>query len=343
MLGEGGDRQNSAMSEGSPTVQVSLIGPVEIRHDNRWLSPGTARQRCVLAALAWEPRRLVDTDMLIDRVWGDQPPPAALQTLYSYVSRLRRQLSPSPASEPALARGAGGYTLLLADDQVDVTQFAMRVRGAQAAAAAGDDRTAAERYASALSLARGRPLAGIAGRWAEHVAFTISERYWTAAQESAECRLRLGEYAEVAADLREFVAEQPAREGLVAQLMLALARLGRGADALRVYEHCRRELQERYAVRPGARLVELARWIGRHDLDAPVPLVKTDAPARSVGTRANTHRGGPVPVPRQLPAPAACFTGRGAELSLLDQLLDGPVYVATIVGPPGVGKSDPGM
>ncbi|NUT97307.1 MAG: SARP family transcriptional regulator, partial [Saccharothrix sp.] len=289
-------------------MEFRVFGAVEAVADGVRLDLGHARQRSVLAALLVDLNHPVPAERLIDRVWGERPPLRAEGVLRTYVSRLRRALG------SAIGRRAGGYLLDAEPDDVDLHRF----RSLTARARRLDDSAQALKLVEeALALAVGDPFAGLDTPWfaAERQAVTVERE--AARAHRVDLALRVGRHAELLAELPPRAAERPWDERLAGQLMLALYRAGRPADALAHYRTTRRALVEHLGAEPGPELRELHRRI----LDSDPRLAES-------GRR----------VPQLLPAAPAAFTGRERELAALDVLLD-RAPVAVLTGGGGVGKT----
>ena len=257
--------------------------------------------------------RVVSTDTLVEALWGSDLPAAPRNAVQHHVARLRRALG-----DDAIRLAADGYALDGA--MVDATQFEELLAAARGALRAGDARGAADTIADALALWRGPALLGLPqSSWATAEAARLDSLRLDALEERFEAALALGEHGDVAAAIRAALEESPFRERLWGQLMLALYRCGRQADALEVFQEARRVLLEQLALEPGPELRRLQEAILAHDpAIAPVPA----APRR----RGN------------LPAASTSFVGREAELAQVVELVREHRLV-TLTGPPGVGKS----
>ena len=288
------------------------------------------RRKAVLATLALHAGQVVGTGRLVDAVWGETAP-AALNTLQSHVSYLRTVLG-----KAAIVARAPGYLLDLGDDGTDVL-LAERLlsQGAQSA----DPARAAADLREALALWRGRPLADLAGlAWLEQQAGRLELLREQIMHALSDARLAAGEHRQLVPELEQAAADHPLDEQVHAQLMTALYRSGRQADALAVYQRLRFTLAEELGLAPGPALRDLETAILRQDasLDAFVSVA-------SLGPAAPSASG--VPVPAQLPPPVAGFAGRNTELARLDAIGDGQpdgdtaVAIAVITGTAGVGKT----
>jgi DNA-binding SARP family transcriptional activator/tetratricopeptide (TPR) repeat protein len=345
-------------------VEFRILGPVEVRAAGRLVDIGHARQRAVLAVLLLDLGRAVPAEQLIDRVWGGDPPSSVRNVLYGYVARLKRALA--EASEPGvvLARRGGGYWLAAEPDQVDACQFRRRVAEA---GAAGDDQHAAALLRGASGLWHGTALAGLSSPWLAGMRERLDLERRAASLDLHDIELRLGRHGALIGELSEAAVAHPADERVIGQLMLALYRSGRQADALRWFDRTRRHLADEYGADPGAELKALHQQILRAEPSLAVvgPAVRETWPPPPA-SRAGAVADGPVPsgpgaeglTPRELPTDVSAFTGRAAELDELDQLLavaperdarvlgsgghgtnGTPVVISAISGTAGVGKT----
>ncbi|MEW2033367.1 BTAD domain-containing putative transcriptional regulator [Streptomyces roseifaciens] len=221
------------------------------RHDGHDLLIGPPRRRALLALLLIRLGRVVPTELLVEELWGEEPPGRAVATLQSHVSHLRRALQPAagPDGASVLRHRAGGYVLELDPARIDVFRFELLVTEGRRLLEQRDPLAARDRLTQALALWRGTPYGEFDGHpplsdesaRLEHVRLT-------AVESCAEALLALGAAEEVAADLEQEARRHPARERLVGHLMTALSRLGRQAEALEVYERTRSHLSEEFGV-----------------------------------------------------------------------------------------------
>ncbi|GIF23751.1 XRE family transcriptional regulator [Paractinoplanes tereljensis] len=311
------------------TAQFGVLGSVEAQVAGHPVALGHARQRSVLAVLLVEAGRPVTVDQLIDRVWGDDAPQRADGALYSYLSRLRRAVA--DAAEVGIERRPGGYVLTADPQTVDLHAFRRLITQARSAES---DRSAAELLTQALGLWRGEPFAGLDTPWLDSMRQSLLGERFAAVLDHHDVLLRLGRHAEVLPSLSAAVAEHPLDERLTEQLMLALYRCGRQADADEQYRRIRHLLADELGSDPGAGLRRLHERILAAD---PTLTVTAKAAAAAPPARPN--------VPSQLPADVRAFTGRDRELAALDRSLappDGdepPLTVVLLSGTAGVGKS----
>ena len=230
-------------------MDFQILGPIEVVDGGAGLPLGGRNQRAVLALLLLNVDEVVPTDRMIEAVWGEQPPRTALTSLQNSVSQLRKLLGPE-----RIVTKPPGYALRLQDDRVDVD----RVRKL-----ADDSRTAdPDRRASLLleaeSLWRGPPLADFTyDAFAQTTIAQLEELRLSVTEERIDAEIELGRHAELLGELEARVAEHPLRERLRGQLMLALYRTGRQADALHAYQEARRSLIEELGIDPGPALQRL--------------------------------------------------------------------------------------
>jgi DNA-binding SARP family transcriptional activator len=328
-------------------VEFRVLGPVEVYTSGCRLDAGHARQRAVLAVLVLELGRVVPQEMLVHRVWGEDPPRSVRNALHGNVTRLRALIRPADAPGATLARRAGGYVLEAAPEQVDVQVF----RGLVAEAAAADDEhKAAGVLRQALGLWRGSALGGVASAWLDGVREALEQERRAAAGDLYDVELRLGRHAALLGELSEAVAARLADERLVGLLMVALYRSGRAAEALLCFERARRSLAEELGADPGPELRRLHEQVLRADpaLDwhAPAGTGVDRASAAVASAAVASAAAESVVIPRELPADVAAFTGRSAELAELDRLLAAPagngaaaVVISAVSGTAGVGKT----
>ena len=240
-----------------------ILGPLEVAQGGQLVSLPGARQRALLAILLLHVGEAVSTDQLIDELWGDEPPEAGSAALRVRVSQLRRALG--PAGELLVTRPPG-YALALAPEQLDLRRFERLVEAGGAALAREDPAAAVERLQEALALWRGPPLADFSYAQFAHSAIVRLEELRLAAIElRVEAQLALGDHAQLAGELQALVLEHPLRERLCGQLMLALYRVGRQADALEAYRAARRRLVDEIGLEPGPELHDLERRILAQD------------------------------------------------------------------------------
>src|SRR5215470_8117442 len=226
----------------------------------------------------------VPRDVLVHELWGERPPAGAQGSLDVSVSRLRKALT-AAAGEPVLVTRPGAYRLQVTDEQFDVRRFERLVADGRNALAAGQPGPAGESLRAALRLWRGDPLADLAGEpFAQVEIGRLDELRLGAVEDRIEADLALGRPADVVGELETLAAAHPLRERVYGQLMLALYRCGRQAEALEVYRRARRTLVDELGLEPGPALQRLEQAILRQDPSLELParaMPAAAAPARS--------------------------------------------------------------
>ncbi|MGH3167573.1 MAG: AfsR/SARP family transcriptional regulator, partial [Trebonia sp.] len=296
-------------------MRLMLLGPLRVVDDaGDFITVTGPRQRILLAALAAHANQPVSLDVLAEAIWDGAPPPGSIATLRTHLARLRRCLGPRIARR--IVTRAPGYAIELNDDELDLLAFEHHCRCAGAALRAADNAQASASGALALSLWRGEPLSDVPSQLLRDLFVPqLERRRVQVAEDWIEAELRSGRHEPVIAQLRDLTARYPLRERFHAQLMLALAYSGRRAEALTAYKDVRESLVAELGVEPGRELRTLHERILAGDEARPdTPRSGDQAPARPPATE----------VPRQLPAAAGHFTGRGAELAWLTDLATCP-------------------
>lgn len=324
-------------------MRVRLLGPVDVVVGGAVRPVSGLRRKAILATLSLHAGDIVSTDRLADIVWGDDPPSTPVNTLQSHVSHLRTVLG----SKAAILAKPPGYVL---DVGVDGTDARLAERLLRQATRLADPVQRVRELREALALWRGSPLADVAGiAWLEDQAERLDLLRERVRQALAEARLAAGEHAQLVPDLEQMAADHPLNERIGGQLMLALYRSGRQADALTAYQRLRATLNEQLGIDPNQSLRDLELAILRQDTS-----LLLDPAAAMLGQQRDTqvplapqpYRRAPVPA--QLPPPPAGFAGRDAEVASLDAMLPallpeqdagGVGVIAAIAGTAGVGKS----
>ncbi|MDT7579461.1 MAG: hypothetical protein QOK35_725 [Pseudonocardiales bacterium] len=272
---------------GPPLIEFRLLGEVEARRAGARVELGGPKQRAVLVSLLVRAGRVVSLDQRIDDLWPERPPARAAATVQVFVSHLRRALEPDrPRGAPAtvLVTAAPGYRLAVPPGAVDAHEFARLAAQGRTALDGDDPEQAAELLERAAGLWRGPALADVADApFARAEAARLEELRLGAAEDRIDAGLALGRHTALVAELEQLVGEHPLRERLRAQLMLALYRCGRQADALETYRTGRRVLRDELGLEPGTRLAELQQAVLRHDPDLswepPAPVLLPAAPS----------------------------------------------------------------
>jgi len=294
-------------------LEIRLLGPFEALARGTIADVGGSKRQALLAILALRQGRVVDVDTLVDALWGEDLPAAPRNALHHHIARLRAALG-----EEAIVGSSDGYALRNA--HVDAVRFEELLGETRSALREADIPAAADAVAAALTLWRGPALQGLtATSWFSAEARRLETLRVDALEEDFETRLALGEHRELMPALRSALADNLFRERLWGQLMLALYRSGRQADALETFQDARRVLADELGLEPGPELRGLQDAILAHD------------PAIAAARVESRRRG-------NLPAVSTSFVGRENELRHVSALLHEHRLV-TLTGPPGVGKS----
>jgi DNA-binding SARP family transcriptional activator len=252
-------------------VEFRILGPLEVFDAERRVPLGGAKRRAVLALLLLDANQVVSTERLIDGVWGDEPPAGALASLQNHVLRLRREL------DERIVTRAPGYLVRVERGELDLERFRRLVEEARTR----EPGEATALLRDALALWRGPPLADLAGEPVIAAAAGLEGLRLDTLERRLDAELAVGRHAELVSELEALVVEQPFRERLRAQLILALYRSGRQGDALEAYANARTAFVDELGLEPGAELQELQRAVLRQDpaLAAPASAPTASAPA----------------------------------------------------------------
>lgn len=314
-------------------MRVGLLGTLEVVDDaGRRIVLAGPRQRVLLAVLAVHANEPMPPDVLAEALWDGAPPPGYGATLRTHVKRLRRALGPRAAR---IVTRDPGYLIELGATELDVTEFESACREAHTALRAEETEQAAHAARRALKMWRGEPLADVASRALRDACLPRFEQLQVQVLEDGiEAQLRLGRHEQVLEQVRGLTARYPLRERFHAQLMLALVRTGRRAEALSAYQDARRVLVEELGIEPGPELRALQQQtLAGHE------------PTAGAHPEPATRSAPPGAVPHQLPAPARHFTGRVDELEAVINAATqahpagGAVVICAIDGMGGIGKS----
>src|SRR5215218_886971 len=303
-------------------LEFRILGPLEVRDGNCQLDVRGAKQRLLLGILLLHANEVMSSDALIDAMWGDEPPETAHKALQMHISQLRKVLEPERTvgkSGTVIVTRRPGYLLRVEPGQFDLTRFERALREA---ANHMSPRETVDRLREALALWRGSALADLAAADAlRGDAARLDELRLGAIEDRIDAELALAGHARVIGELETLVAQEPLRERLRVQLMLALYRSGRQAEALAVYRDTRRALVDELGIEPGRQLRELHGSILRQDQGLDLAAAATP--------RVETRRDG--------------FVGREAELAALvgglDDAAAGSGRLFMLAGEPGIGKS----
>jgi DNA-binding SARP family transcriptional activator len=270
-----------------PALRFEILGGIRALRGDQPVDLGPAKQRAVLAVLLLQAGRPVPTPQIVDAVWGDGPPENGANVVQKYVAGLRRVLEPqrSPRSPGELiALTDGGYVLRLEAGALDADRFQAGLAQASAERKAGQLAEAADTLRRALALWQGEALAGLTGPAFDSARNRLTDARATAWEKWAEVELARGHHTGLMPDLVRLVEQFPLREGLRAQLMIALHQAGRQAEALAAFRDARAYFLEEFGVEPGERMQETHRrilrgepfysepvdpWAGSDDIPAP--------------------------------------------------------------------------
>ena len=295
-------------------LQLRVLGPVAATRNGAPIDLGGRRSQTLLAVLGLHPGEAISADRLIDELWSGEPPDGAAITLRSYVSRLRNAFGdPSPIEHLGT-----GYALRIERDRVDALAFERLAREGDRALERRRFRVAARLFDAALALWSGEPFGGLAvDGTLRGESVRLGELRLHVVEQRFEALLAVGGASGLVDELEGLVAEHPYRERLWRDLMLALYRSDRQADALAAYHRARSALDEQLGIEPGEQLAELERAILRHE----VPEAEATEAARST-----------------IPAPLTSFVGREAALRDVAELV-GSHRLVTLAGVGGAGKT----
>ena len=309
-------------------MDFRILGPLEVLDEGRPVALGGSRQRALLALLLVHANETLTTDRLIDELWGEHPPAKAAKTVQMQLSRLRKALAGEAGNSSAgvVVTRERGYELVLDPERLDAQRFERLVAEGRSELAADRPGRAVAALEGALSLWRGAPLAELAYEpFARREIARLDDLRATALERLIEAKLALGGHAEVVGQLEALIGDYPYRERLRAQLMLALYRSDRQADALQAYQDARRTLVQELGIEPGERLRELERAILAQDPELHLTAEEPAAAEPAVET------------------PRSALVGRERELAELVDGLDhafaGHGGLFLLVGEPGIGKS----
>lgn len=293
-------------------MEFRLLGPLEVSDHGRALELGGRKRRALLALLLLHANEVVSSDRLIEELWGEEPPQAAATALHGHVSRLRKLLGGDGSSEQLLVTRPPGYMLQLKPEQLDLERFERLRDEGRAARSKGDLEAASTALQAALSLWRGPALGDLAyERFAQTEVNRLEELRLATSEERIDADLALGRHGDLISELELLVSEHPFREGFRAQLMLALYRSGRQAEALQVYQQARAALVGELGIEPGQPLRELQQAILRQDESLDVPH-EPPPPESATGRKQGFARSRLA-----LPIAAACAIGGAVALGLL--------------------------
>jgi DNA-binding SARP family transcriptional activator len=308
-------------------MDFRILGPLQAFDEQQVVTPRGSKQRSLLALLLLNANETLSTDRLIDELWGERPPATATKTVQVHISRLRNTLAGGSGngSDGIIVTRDHGYVLLLEPGQLDSHEFERRVEEGRSELAQGRPERAASALEQALALWNGPPLADVAYEpFAESEIARLEDLRTTALELLIESQLELGRHDEVVPRLEALIRDHPYRERLRGQLMLALYRCDRQADALQAYHDARRSLIEGLGIEPSERLRELERAILAQDPALAVRPVEA------------------AELPPELDTDTL-LAGRDGELDYLREQWDrarrGAGRLVLLEGPRGMGKT----
>jgi len=268
-------------------VEFRILGPLEVLEDGHQVPLGGSKQRALLASLLLHANEVVSRDRLIDELWGASPPDTAPTALQVYVSQLRKALG-----RDLILTQPPGYLVRVSDGELDLHRFEQLV----ATARAEEPAQTAPLLREGLALWRGAPLAELGDSFARAERARLEEQRLAALEQRIQADLTLGRHAELVPELEGLVREHPLRERLRGQLMLALYRCGRQADALEVFRSGRRLLDEELGLKPDDELQRLEKAILNHDPSLESPVVAgAERPSVALRRRASSRTNAPPP------------------------------------------------
>jgi YVTN family beta-propeller protein len=313
-------------------VEFRILGPLDVAEEGQSLALAAGKQRALLAILLLRANEVVSRDELIDGLWGERPPATAAKSIQISVSQLRKALGQSDGGNGGLLTRPNGYELRVAPDAVDLDRFQRLVKDGKLALAEARPADAAAALREALSLWRGPPLADFTYEpFAQPEIARLEELRANALEERIEADLALGRQADLVGELEALLTKHPLRERLRGQLMLALYRSGRQAEALEVYQQTRRLLVEELGLEPGPELQELEQAILRQDPALAAP----PRPALESVTTATLRR------PRTLLVIGALVLGVALAAGLFEVLHGSGAAGLAGVAPNALGAIDP--
>jgi DNA-binding SARP family transcriptional activator/streptogramin lyase len=303
------------LKEAATGIEFRILGSLEAVDGGRPLALGGSKQRALLALLLLDANRVVSRDRLIDELWDGAPPETAATALQVHISQLRKALG-----RETIVTQAPGYMVVVEPGALDLELFERLVEDAQGRGA----ETAAERLREALALWRGPPFADLEDSVARAERAQLEERRAAALEQRIDAELELGMHAELVPELERLVREEPLRERRRAQLMLALYRSGRQADALDAYRSGRKLLADQLGLEPGAELRQLEKAILEQDPSLAAPVA-----ARTPSATTDQRRRRPFDHPRLVAALGALLLA-GAIAAVVLAVTGGsdPVAVA---------------
>ncbi|TCO62188.1 AfsR/SARP family transcriptional regulator [Actinocrispum wychmicini] len=308
-------------------MEFALLGAMRVDLDGHEVPVPAGKHRVVLASLLLRANQAVSVAELIEHLWAEAPPAGARGTVQTYVQRLRRAFAP----HELITTHRDGYAIEVGPGALDLDRFRAAVTEANAAAARGDLDAEVESLRAGLTLWRGAVLSDVPSESLRAAAaLPLAEERLQVLERVVDLELAMGRHAELVAELSGLTAAHPMRERFWAQLMLALYRGGRQAEALAAYRSVRARLRDELGIEPGDRLRDLHQAVLTGEAEPP--------PVRTA--HAESPRSAPWVTQCTLPLDVRAYVGREELLNQLVLTLTGEtVPVAALCGPPGVGKT----
>lgn len=318
------------------SIRINLLGAVEVFDNGRDVTPSAPKIRRVLAMLTLRCKKIVPAELIVEELWGENPPKSAMTTLQTYIYQLRRSVFvPNPVDHPPLLlTKSPGYQLNLPPEDIDVWRFRRQLETARELMTAGQNTAALVLLKDTLSLWRGKALADVqCGPLLEGQAAAMNDAWLSATELRFEAELALGAHANIVGELRELITGHPLNENLHAQLILALSKSNRRAEALTVYQEIRVRLREELGSEPSDVLRQAQAVVlgGKPDGDCTRFACQSTAKAAEL-------------IPAQLPPDVCGFIGRAKEIAEISAFLAvgkpaDTYHVLSVTGSIGVGKS----
>ncbi len=308
-------------------MDFRILGPLEVLDEGHRVTLGGDKQRALLGLLLVNAGETLSTDRLIDELWGERPPATAAKTVQVHISRLRKALAAGAGngSEAVVVTREHGYQLEIDPERLDSHRFERLLAEGRSELAANRPERAAPALEEALTLWRGQPLADLAYEaFAQAEIARLEDLRAAALEQLIEAKLALGRHVEVIGELEALIGEYPYRERLRAQLMLALYRSDRQADALQAYQDTRRALTEELGIEPGERLRELERAVLAQDPALALPVLDRVEPQQEAAAE--------TPPPDQDAEMAPIEAGATSARRLVS------IVFADLVGSTGLGE-----